>query len=250
MKINKPKGSLYIGTSNIVLAGSKGTFPHEYKDRSRLYYYSTIFNSVEINATFYKTPLHKTFRKWAADTTSAFKFSVKFPKTITHSKKLAFQQSDIHSFLQQADGLGEKKGCLLIQLPGKITLDYFSEVDDLLHHINQDELSGGWKKVIEFRDGSWDTGETLELLDGHHFSMVHHDHAKIKMEPFPQKSNLIYVRCHGPMGNYRGSYEDDYLRKLAARIHEWSAKGKQVYVYFNNTIGDAFHNAKRLMEFC
>ena len=56
-----------IGTSNIVVPGTKQTFPEEFKHRSRLYYYSSLFNSLEVNSSFYKVPMPSTFEKWSGD---------------------------------------------------------------------------------------------------------------------------------------------------------------------------------------
>ncbi|HEV9035034.1 MAG TPA: DUF72 domain-containing protein, partial [Puia sp.] len=60
--------------------------------------------------------------------------------------------------------------------------------------------------------------------------------------------SFIYMRYHGPVGDYTGSYPDDRLSHDSDRIIAWLNQGKEVYVYFNNTIGDALNNADRLIE--
>ena len=59
-------------------------------------------------------------------------------------------------------------------------------------------------------------------------------------------AGFIYIRLHGPTGNYRDSYSPEHLNEYAAYIKEWMKEGKEVYVYFNNTMGDAFNNLKSL----
>lgn len=61
-------GTLRTGTSGIVVPGPKATFPEAYQATSRLTYYATLFNSVEMNSTFYRIPQPKTFAAWAAET--------------------------------------------------------------------------------------------------------------------------------------------------------------------------------------
>ena len=63
------------------------------------------------------------------------------------------------------------------------------------------------------------------------------------------KSMAIYVRFHGPQGDYRGTYDEAFLHEYAAYIYEWLVEGKSVFVYFNNTMGKAFDNLKKLNEY-
>lgn len=247
--MEKPtEGILRIGTSNIVVPGNKSTFPKQFKDKTRLNYYSSLFNSVEINSTFYKVPMCFTFKKWAEDVPAAFQFSIKFLKAITHVKDLEFSSADIDLFLKRVTCIGSKKGCLLLQFPGKITLKYFNKAEEILQAIKESAYSNEWEMAVEFRSSTWYVGETFELLDEHKASMVIHDFPKGRNEHANKKAKVIYVRLHGPEGNYRGSYSQEFLGKLSENIKVWRKDGKSVYVYFNNTIGDAFENAMRLKK--
>ena len=78
--------------------------------------------------------------------------------------------------------------------------------------------------------------------------MVIHDLPKSATPIIKSKVNFVYLRLHGPEGTYRGSYSDEFLRKHAINISEWLTEGKEVYVYFNNTMGDSFNNLMRLKE--
>jgi uncharacterized protein YecE (DUF72 family) len=60
------------------------------------------------------------------------------------------------------------------------------------------------------------------------------------------KAGFVYLRFHGPKGDYRESYSDQFLKSKAEEIRGWLSEGKDVYTYFNNTIGSAFDNAVTL----
>src|SRR5579872_6280542 len=111
-------GTCYIGTSGLVLpVPNKAALPPAFRDQPRLAYYATLFNSLEINSSFYKVPMPVTFEKWAAIVPDGFRFTVKLGRHITHEKGLAFNSKSVDTFMAAADRLGAKKGCMLIQLP-------------------------------------------------------------------------------------------------------------------------------------
>ena len=207
-----------------------------------------LLNSLEINKSFYKIPRCSTFKKWSEDVPSDFRFSVKVNREITHKKNLNVDPAAISAFMEAATGVCSKKGCLLIQFPGKITVDHFSTVEKILREIKVQEGGDGWRKAIEFRHSSWYIRETVELLDEFQATMVLHDMPKAKNLDYPVDSTFIYMRFHGPAGDYRGSYTDDFLESKAELIKNWILMGKEVFGYFNNTIGDAFGNACRLKK--
>ena len=241
-------GKCRIGISNVTVPGNKNTFPPAFQLRSRLHYYSTIFNTVEVNRSFYKTPMFSTYEKWALDVPDNFQFSLKMSKEITHAKNLECDNDCLGKFMQAASGIGNKKGCLLIQFPGKISLDYFNRVEEILQELQKHDPGPQWKKAVEFRNPSWYTGETFELLDQYQAVTVLHDFKKAKFTDVSGKGDFVYMRFHGPAGDYGGSYENRYLKSEATRIKRWLAEGKDVYAYFNNTIGSAFENAISLKE--
>jgi uncharacterized protein YecE (DUF72 family) len=248
--MKKAQGKLYVGTSNIVIPGPKSGFPEAYQQTSRLFYYARLFNSVELNATFYKTPRAVTFEKWAAEVPDNFRFSVKLTREATHAKGLKFNADDIIKLMDASLSMGSTMGCLLIQFPGKINLDYFEQVEGMLETLAEREYFEHWKPAIEFRDASWYTRETQELLDEFKASLVVHDIPKSIITEPNDNAPFVYLRFHGEMGDYRGSYSDEALEGYARRIRKWRAAGKDVYAYFNNTVGDAFQNAHTLKRLC
>lgn len=246
--MQKLQRQIWIGTSNIVVPGNKDSFPPPYNQQSRLHYYAALFNSVEINQTFYKLPRPATFERWAGEVTGDFTFSVKLSKDITHSKGLQYNAGLVERFMYAAERLQEKRGCLLVQFPGKISLDHFNDVEALLQKLAAAGEACTWRTAVEFRNTSWYCGETYELLNEYKATLVLHDMpASAMMEPVTA-APFVYLRLHGAAGDYRGSYSDSFLKQLAQQLYDLHQQGKDLYVYFNNTIGDAYHNAHTLIN--
>jgi uncharacterized protein YecE (DUF72 family) len=240
--------NIHIGTSNIVVPGNKDSFPPPYNLKSRLHYYSFFFTTIEVNQTFYKLPRPATFQRWSAEVKEQFQFTLKLSKTITHCKDLKSDLALIDDFVYAAGGIQEKKGCFLLQFPGKISLNYFNEVEAILEKLNAATEDDRWKKVVELRDKSWHTGETYELLNSYNAALVMQDMPKSKVTEDLTLAPFAYMRFHGPLGDYRGSYTDAFLEEKAIQVMDMAASGKDVYVYFNNTIGNAFNNACTLIS--
>lgn len=238
-----------IGTSGIVVPGSKETFPEGFKSGSRLHYYGSLFNSIEINSSFHKVPLPKTFEKWRNEVSEDFTFTLKVWREITHVKNLLYSRENVEKFMTAADNLADKKACLLVQFPGKISLGYFRQVNNLLTDIQSYNRDNKWKIAVEFRSSSWYCSETYEMLSDYAGSLVFHDIAASRTPLDTKGLPFIYLRFHGPTGNYRGSYETAVLEEYGQRISNWENEGKKVYVYFNNTMGAAYDNAAELKRF-
>lgn len=230
------------------MPGNKSTFPPEFQLKSRLHYYSSLFNTIEVNSCFYKTPLQSTYEKWAKEVPEDFQFTLKLTRDITHVKDLTGDLACMDSFLQSATGTGNKKGCLLVQFPGKITLEHFNQVEHILEQLHFHDLSHDWRKAIEFRNESWYIGETTELLNQYNAAMVLHDFSKAKILTKSDNADFVFLRFHGPTGNYRDSYNESVLDEKAEMITEFLQTGRDVYVYFNNTAGNAFENARYLQS--
>jgi uncharacterized protein YecE (DUF72 family) len=234
------KRLFYAGTSGLLTPVPKRDFPPEHQDKSRLAYVATVFNSIEINSSFYKLPKAATVAKWAGEVTAEFKFTYKLWKQITHNKELVFNPDDVRDFMQAINHVGDNKGCLLIQFPPSLTSAYLMQLDNLLATIKQ--LDDGWEVAIEFRHPSWYADDTYQVLDKYLASLVLHDMPASATPIMTLAADVVYVRFHGPGGRYRGSYEDDLLYDYGMYVKEWLDEGKTVYAYFNNTAGDALNN--------
>lgn len=232
----------YSGTSNVVVpAPNKQAYPPAYQNKSRLHYYGSLFNSVEVNSTFYKLPKAATVARWATEVPENFAFTFKLWQEITHQKGLSFDPELIPPFINTINQAGERKGCLLVQLPPGTTLNPF-QLNHLLQTITDADALQGWKIAVEFRHRSWYQDEVYQLLAQYGAAMVWHD-LPASAAPMPDmEAGFVYLRFHGPQGGYRGSYADDFLYEYAQYIREWMQDGKTVFAYFNNTMGEAVKN--------
>ncbi|GGH14424.1 DUF72 domain-containing protein [Mucilaginibacter phyllosphaerae] len=243
------KQNFYSGTSGLVLpVPNKSLYPPEFQDKSRLTYYGSLFNTIEINSSFYKLPQASTVKKWTNEVPECFKFTYKLWRDITHNKQLLFKTEDVDRFMQVIDAAGDKKGSLLIQFPGSNEVSNIRQLEKLLINIKDTQLSG-WDIAVEFRNSSWYKHEVYELLDNYQAGMVIQDMPKSLTPMVDMATNFIYLRFHGPNGGYRGSYTDAFLYEYAQYIQEWLADGKRVYAYFNNTMGDAVNNLMTLNSY-
>ncbi len=204
---------------------------------------------MEVNSSFYKIPREETVRRWSEETTDDFRFTFKLWKGITHQKELKFDPQDVARFLSVIDAIGQKKGCLLIQLPPSFKFASIGMLVELLDCIAQDKRSEKWQVCVEFRDLSWYREETFELLKSYEMHLVIHDKDMQGMRLQYADAKIIYMRFHGPNGDYKGSYSDSLLLEYSTYINEWIAAGKEVYTYFNNTIGAALPNLKTLASY-
>ncbi len=244
----KNQGVFRSGTSGLVLSEpNKQYYPKEFKEKSRLTYYSSKFNSIEINSSFYKIPRCQTYHNWSAQVKEDFQFSVKLWKGITHDKKWSFQQHDFELFFSALNCLGEKKGCLLIQFPAGMPID-LNKFRTILEQVKKMDANDSWRIAVEFRHHRWYGKSIFEILDEFNASLVLHDMPNSRMDKLLGKPSFVYLRFHGEKGDYRGTYNVDFLDQKAHEIKNWLNRGLDVYAYFNNTIGGAAENLKTLNE--
>jgi uncharacterized protein YecE (DUF72 family) len=240
--------NFYAGTSGIVLPVPKSLYPAAFIGKSRLTYYASLFNSIEINSSFYKLPRASTVMTWAESVPANFRFTFKLSKAITHVRNLDFNPAEVQSFMETVAHVGNKKGCLLAQFPPALKIDKLNRLMDLVSsmlHFNKDNE---WQIAIEFRDNSWYVEEAYKVLNDYNITMVIHDLPKSATPLDIELNSARYLRFHGPGGRYRGSYSNEFLAEYAQYIRAWLQDGKIVYVYFNNTMGDAVKNLQELKE--
>ncbi|MBC8984355.1 DUF72 domain-containing protein [Pedobacter sp. N36a] len=239
---------IYAGTSGLILpVPNKQYLPIEFRDKSRLSYYSTLFNSIEINSSFYKIPMPSTVKKWAESVPEDFKFTFKLWRGITHAAGLSFDREDVNRFIKTINQVGEKKGSLLVQFPPSIVqTTYIPHLMRLLHAIREADPEENWDLAVEFRHASWYKETTYNLLNEFNAALVFHDKPGSASPMKEMNTDFIYLRFHGPTGNYKGSYDDSFLTEYSNYIDEWRRAEKTVYVYFNNTAGEAIRNLQTL----
>lgn len=243
------RGRFYSGTSNVVLpVPNKQHFPPDYQDKSRLCYYGSLFTSVEINSSFYKLPMPSTVAKWAGMVPEDFRFTFKLWKEITHNKGLVFEPDNVFRSFRVINNAGGRRGCVLIQFPPSVGVDHLRQLQALLVNLRDAGEETPWRIAVEFRNASWYKQDVYDLLYDWDAGLVLHDMTG-SAAPFREpEQDFVYLRFHGPERGYRGSYTDEYLEEYAGYINGWLEEGKDVFAYFNNTMGNAVNNLISLNE--
>jgi uncharacterized protein YecE (DUF72 family) len=190
-----------------------------------------------------------TIAKWSSSVHDDFKFTFKLFRDITHVKHLNFDNAHILQFMETISAVGSKKGCLLVQFPPSLKNEYLGQLEKLLYDIRQANPDSVWPVVVEFRNKSWYNDETYNILESYNAALVLQDIPASATPFMTTAADFLYLRFHGPTGNYRGAYTDAFLLEYVSYIKEWLAEGKTVYAYFNNTMGDAFNNLSTLNKF-
>ena len=226
--------TIRVGTSGYNYPEWKGTFyPSDLAASKMLAYYSERFDTVEINATFYRMPTPKTLSGWAAGTPEGFVFALKAPQRITHFSRLRNVDDPVRYFVDTAQTLGPKLGPILFQLPPNFARDV-SRLADLLAL-----LPPGMRFAMEFRNDSWFADEVCERLRGRNVALCIADTDK-GTTPVFATADFGYLRLRDE------GYGDDDLDRWAATIR---AQGwRDAWVYFKHEeSGSGPALAKRLL---
>jgi uncharacterized protein YecE (DUF72 family) len=231
----------YIGCSGWNYASWKERFyPAGLPTSEWLRYYSTVFNTVEVNNTFYRLPDAATFAAWREQTPDGFVVTIKASRFLTHMKRLRDPKDPLDRLFSRARVLGPRLGPVLYQLPGRFRLD-LERLDRFLQALPRQVRTGRRqpaaelpvRHAIEFRDPSWYTPETFDLLERHGVALCLHDKLGSTIRE-PKVGPFTYVRFHGPSGAYFGSYERGVLETWAKNLRADLRAGRSVYAYFNN----------------
>jgi uncharacterized protein YecE (DUF72 family) len=234
---------LRIGTAGWTIPrGHADRFPEQ---GSHLERYAHAFNAVEIESSF-KTP-HRgaTYRRWAESVPADFRFSVKVPREITHVRRLADAEEPLSAFLDAAQGVGEKLGALLLQLPPSLAFD--PEIAARFFAALAGRFRG--TTVVEPRHASWFTDAGERFLEAQRAPRVAADPPPVAGADSPGGwRGLVYYRLHGTPVMYRSAYEREFLTGLARRLRG-AALDAECWVVFDNTAeGQAVPDAFALLE--
>ncbi len=232
----------WIGCSGWNYRDWRGRFyPEGLPARRWLAHYATVFDTVEVNTTFYRLPQRDAVKAWVDQTPERFRFAVKASRYLTHMKRLRDAGEGIERFFERVEPLRDagRLGPVLWQLPARFTRD-----DDVLADALR-RLPPG-RHAFEFRHSSWFTRPVCALLDAHGAAfVVAHDARRELPEP-PVPTRWRFVRLHYGARGRNGNYSDAELDTWARRIAQWRRRG-EVYVYLNNDwCGYAPANARRL----
>jgi uncharacterized protein YecE (DUF72 family) len=205
---------------------------------SHLERYAAVFNAVEINSSFYRPHQPQTYARWADSVPDDFRFAVKLPRTITHDQRLKEIDAPLAQFAAEAGTLGNKLGCVLVQLPPSLTLDA------PLAEAFLQRLRGHFDCMLacEARHGSWFGDDASALQQRHRITRVIADPPAGQPGPYVPTTDDAYIRLHGSPRIYYSSYDEAWLASVA----EW-LNGRDSWCIFDNTAsGAAILNALQL----
>lgn len=250
----------FIGISGYDYAGWRDAFyPPDVPRRSWLGFASRVFNSVELNGTFYSLKSPATFARWASEVPDRFVFAIKGGRFITHNLKLRNCDSALGNFFASGVlALGEKTGPFLWQLPALYRFEP-ERLDAFVRMLPRDSRQGEavarqhdhrlkhgalvdaaarvrYRHAFEVRHPSYFNDEFYDILRAHDMGFVIADTAGRYAYDEAVTAPFVYVRLHGSSALYASDYTDDELAQWAAKIARWTADpdGRDVYVYFDN----------------
>ena len=206
--------------------------------------YASRFNAVEINSSFYRPHLPKTYERWAQSVPPTFRFSVKVPKRITHELRLQRCETALDEFLEQCMQLRDKLGCLLIQLPP--SLSYEPVVARAFFTALRQRFVGN--VVLEPRHASWRAAEGM--LQDFEIGRVAADPAVLDAGGTPGGwQGVNYWRLHGSPRIYHSAYGHERVQAFAQLLVRSAEAGIPTWCIFDNTAsGHAIADALSLLD--
>ncbi len=254
-------GELRVGTSGYSYEDWKGMFyPQNLQSRDFLKHYSTFFDCVEIDSTYYRIPSPFMMEALARKVPSSFRFTVKTPSTFTHSREKFL---DTLEPFRKATALMIRRGmltCYLAQFPSS-----FAYSRENLEYMQEMAGSLDAPLCVEFRKREWQKDEVYEYLREKGIGYVNVDAPRFENLPVPSSvatSEVGYVRFHGRNAAKWWHHEQAYERYdytyATAELEEWVPRIRQVqertevtYILFNNHYRgqsiDAANRLKRLL---
>ena len=243
-----PPSPVWVGCAGWSLP--RAAWPEFPATGTHLQRYAARLNAVEINSSFYRPHQPTTYARWAASVPEDFRFSVKLPKTITHQQRLVDCAALLDDFLAQVTCLGERLGCLLVQLPPSLEFDA-AAVQDFLRALRERHTGA---VALEPRHASWFDAPADTLLDAWQVGRVLADPQVAAAGRVPGGfAGLVYVRLHGSPRMYYSAYPPAVLDALVVRLDAAARSGASAWCIFDNTaegaaVADALYTLQALAE--
>ena len=208
-------------------------YPKTSKHKDYLKLYSSVFDAVEIDSSFYRIPNQFMISQWKKNTPEKFIFCPKFPKKITHELKLENVSSTLSFFYKTLAGLGEKLGPLLIQLPPSFKCEKGMPV--LADFVS--ELKSGFRHAIEFRHKSWFRDDVYRLLESKNVSFCWSITLYVET-PHKLTADFVYTRMVGErdITKFNGIQKDrtEDMKEMSSAVKDVVGSVVDVFVFFNN----------------
>ena len=225
-----------LGTQGWSYDDWKGVFyPPGAKQEDRLPFYAGVFDTVELDTTFYHAPKATIARSWERSVPAGFKFAAKAPRAITHDALLRNPAADFDAFARAMDPLGEKLGPLLVQMPAEFTRDdsTMRDLDTFLAGV-----SDGLQVAVEFRHASWHEPAVFDVLRRHGAALAWTEWRELPRAE-AVTADFLYLRWLGDRREI-AKYDrvqidrDDSFRAWEADLLKVFGEVREVYGYFNN----------------
>ncbi len=232
----------YIGTSGWNYKHWKKYFyPEDIRIKDWFGYYCKYFNTVEINYSFYRWPKEETIRKWYDRAPAGFKYTIKAPRTISHTKRFKEPAEYLHRFYSLTSNLRSKTGCHLFQAPPNFEYNE-KNLERIINFL--DNMDHRRKNIVEFRHRSWWNERIYRIFEDQ--NVVFCTVAGLSMpEDVVVTSDVAYFRFHGD--DYSTLYTEDEIEAYAQKMEDISSRF--IYAYFNNDYNAyASRNAQTLKK--
>jgi uncharacterized protein YecE (DUF72 family) len=219
-------------------------YPKGLPPKRWLEHYTALFDTVEVNSTFYRLPKAPAVRGWVEQSPPEFLFAVKMSRYLTHIRRLGGLETGIPLFYERIEPLvrSPKLGPVLWQLPPTYKRD-----DERLA-ATLAKLPEG-RHAFELRHPTWYVEEVYELLRARGVALVIPDSPKYPFRELELTTDWTFVRFHHGARGRNGNYSETEIAEWAERIDGWRADGIDVYAYYNNDWeGYAVKNGLRLRE--
>jgi uncharacterized protein YecE (DUF72 family) len=193
-----------------------------------LEHYATLFDTVEVNSTFYRLPRREAVARWVEQTPPGFVFAVKASRYLTHLKRLTGLGEGVERFYERIEPLvrSPKMGPVLWQLPANF-------------HRDDERLAGALgalprgRHCFEFRHESWFASDVYELLRAHDVALVIGDDPRRPFQTHELTAEWTYIRFHYGKRGRDGNYSERELEEWTERLDAWRMR-VEIYAYFNN----------------
>ena len=258
-----------LGTSSFTADGWSGVFyPKGMRSADYLGYYSSRFDTVEVDSTFYRCPTIEAINNWKLKTPPGFIFSLKIPQMITHQKILVNCEKEFEEFVRTAEVLGEKLGPILFQFP-YFSKDVFNTPMQFLDRLKpffKKLPRGGYKFAVEIRNRWWLTKRFADLLKENKVALVLQEHSlmpsaeRVFSTIDPITADFIYIRLLGDRKaiEAKTTVWNQVVEDRTVSMTSWvnvcqmvQRRGITQYVYFNNHFeGFAVASVERFRQLC
>jgi uncharacterized protein YecE (DUF72 family) len=240
-----------VGTAGwSIPTATRSQFPAE---GSHLQRYAQMFGCAEINSSFYKSHRPSTYAAWAAQTPPAFRFAVKLPQAITHAGRLRRAHEPLVRFLGEVEGLGDRLGALLVQLPPSLAFEArpVGNFFELLRALHAGSI------VCEPRHVSWFVPAADRVMRDWHIGRVAADPSRFTNADIcggwcdlDASDMVLYHRWHGSPRMYWSRYSGAWVQARAQQAKALPDTVEHWFIFDNTAGGGAAENALEFQALC